>query len=80
MRELPLRDVKAHLSVVIDDVVQGEPVIISRHSKPQAVILSFAEWERLSRVPTFGRLLMAAPVQEGDLPERNASPLRPTEF
>jgi prevent-host-death family protein len=42
MRELPLRDVKAHLSAVIDDVVQGEPVIVTRHGKPQAVILGFA--------------------------------------
>jgi hypothetical protein len=30
--------------------------------------------------PTFGQLLMAAPVQDEDLPEREASPLRPTEF
>jgi prevent-host-death family protein len=80
VRELPLRDVKARLSAVIDDAVQGEPVLITRHGKPQAVILSFAEWEQLSRVPSSGRLLMAAPVQEGDLPERNASPLWPTEF
>lgn len=80
MRERPLPDVEARLSAVIDDVVRGEPIIIAGHGRPQAVILGFAEWERLSCVPSFGRLLMAAPVQDGDLPERNASPLRPMEF
>jgi hypothetical protein len=44
------------------------------------VIISFEEWERLSRVPSFGRLLMAAPIEPEDLPERDRTPIRPTEF
>ena len=76
MREIQLRDAKASLSAVIDEAVRGEPAIITRHGKPQAVVLSFAEWQRLSRVPSFGQLLMAAPVEEHDLPPRNASPMR----
>nr|WP_228518543.1 MULTISPECIES: type II toxin-antitoxin system prevent-host-death family antitoxin [unclassified Gluconobacter] len=28
-----------------------KPAIITRHGKPTAVILNYAEWERLSRVP-----------------------------
>jgi prevent-host-death family protein len=77
MREIQLRDAKARLSAVVDDALHGEPSVVTRHGKPQAVILSFAEWERLSRVPSFGRLLMAAPVEAGDLPARSRSRLRP---
>jgi hypothetical protein len=46
-----------------------------RHGKPEAVILSFKEWERLSQVPSFGRLLMSAPISPDDLPERDRTPL-----
>jgi antitoxin Phd len=76
MREIQLKDAKATLSSVIDDAVHGEPSIITRHGKPEAVIVGFQEWERLARVPSFGRLLMSAPLSEGDLPKRNRSPMR----
>jgi len=76
MHEIQLRDAKATLSAVIDNARQGEPSIITRHGKREAVVLSFEEWERLSRVPSFGRLLMAAPIEPGDLPERDAGTLR----
>jgi prevent-host-death family protein len=76
MREIQLRDAKASLSAVVDDAVRGEPAIITRHGKRQAVVLSFEEWQRLSQVPSFGRLLMAAPIAPGDLPERDHTPLR----
>jgi antitoxin Phd len=76
MREIQLRDAKASLSAVIDDAMRGEPAVITRHGKPQAVVLSFQEWQRLSRVPSFGRLLMSAPIDPDDMPARNHSPLR----
>jgi antitoxin Phd len=76
MIEIQLRDAKATLSKVIDDARHGEPSIITRHGRPEAVVLSFEEWQRLSRVPSFGRLLMEAPLEPGDLPERNAGSLR----
>ncbi len=76
MNELQLRDAKATLSAVIDSARQGQPTIITRHGKPAAVVISFEEWERLSRVPSFGRLLMAAPIAPDDLPERDPSPMR----
>ena len=76
MREIQLKDAKATLSSVIDDAVHGEPSIITRHGKPEAVILGFQEWERLARVPSFGRLLISAPLSEGDLPKRNRSRMR----
>jgi prevent-host-death family protein len=80
MREIQLRDAKARLSAVVDDAVRGEPAIITRHGKREAVILSFEEWERLSQVPSFGRLLMAASVSPSDLPARDLTPLRAAEF
>jgi antitoxin Phd len=76
MKEIQLRDAKASLSAVVDDAVRGEPSVITRHGKPEAVILSFREWERLSQMPSFGRLLMAAPIEPGDLPERQSTPIR----
>ena len=76
MQEIQLRDAKAHLSAVVDAAVRGEPAVITRHGRKQAVILGFAEWERLSRVPSFGRLLMSAPFEPGDVPERNRAALR----
>ena len=76
MREIQLRDAKANLSAVVDDAMQGKPTVITRHGKRQVVVVSYEEWERLSHVPTLGRLLMAAPLAADDLPGRNSSPLR----
>jgi antitoxin Phd len=80
MREIQLRDAKATLSAVVDDAVRGEPAIITRHGRKEVVILSFKEWERLSQAPSFGRLLMAAPIAPEDLPERDRSALRAADF
>ncbi len=76
MKEIDLRDAEMNLSAVVDRAVEGEPSIITRHGKPQAVILGFKEWERLSNVPSFVRLLMSAPADA----ERNSSPLPPTDL
>ena len=70
MQEIQLRDAKATLSAVIDQARQGQPSIITRHGRPEAVLLSFEDWQRLAEVPSFGRLLMAAPLDENDLPPR----------
>ena len=80
MREIQLRDAKASLSAVVDEAMQGKPAIITRHGKRQVVVVSYEEWERLSSVPTFGRLLMAAPLTAEDLPRRNKSSLRKTDL
>jgi antitoxin Phd len=76
MRRIQLRDAKASLSSVVDQAARGKPSVITRHGKPEAVVLGFSDWERLSRVPSFGRLLMSAPLEPGDLPERRGTPLR----
>ncbi len=79
MHEIQLRDAKATLSAVVDQALQGEPSVITRHGRPEAVVLGFEEWKRLSQVPSFGRLLMEAPLDPEDLPSRTGS-LRETDF
>jgi antitoxin Phd len=76
LKEVQLRDAKAALSAVVDDAARGVPCVITRHGRREAVLIGYAEWEKLSQVPSFGRLLMSAPLQEGDLPKRNRKPLR----
>lgn len=80
MRKIQLKDAKARLSAVVDQATRGKPSLITRHGKPEAVILGFADWQRLSRVPSFGRLLMSAPLEPGDLPQRDRSPMRDAGF
>jgi antitoxin Phd len=76
MKKIQLKDAKAKLSTVVDDAVRGKPSIITRHGKREAVLVSYEEWERLSQVPSFGRLLMAAPLGADDLPARSDAALR----
>ncbi len=71
-----IHEAKAKLSTVIDSACGGEPSIITRHGRREAVVVSFEEWERLSRVPSFGRLLMAAPLEPEDLVDRSGGGLR----
>jgi antitoxin Phd len=67
---------RQNLSAVVDQATRGKPSVITRRGKPEAVVIRFADWERLSRVPSFGRLLMSAPLEQGDLPGRNRAPMR----
>jgi len=76
MKELQLRDAKANLSAVVDEALEGEACVITRHGKPQAVVMGYEEWRRLSNVPSFGRLLMAAPEGLEKSPKRDRSGLR----
>jgi prevent-host-death family protein len=72
MRQLQLRDAKAQFSALVDAAEQGEASVITRHGKATAVVIGFAEWQRLSNLPSFGDLLAASPLREGDLPPRDA--------
>ena len=42
MREIQLRDAKATLSAVVDEAVNGNPSVITRHGKPVAELRSRA--------------------------------------
>ncbi|GGA83820.1 antitoxin [Brucella endophytica] len=76
MKEIQLKDVKATLSAAVDRAVAGEPTVITRHGRKEAVLLSFDEWERLSKVPSFADLLLAFPGEPGDIQERSHKPSR----
>ena len=76
MRQIQLRDAKASLSAIVDQVASGEVAVITRHGKPTAVLIDYQEWIRLKNVPSFARLLTSAPLEPGDLPERDQTPLR----
>jgi antitoxin Phd len=80
MRQVQLKDAKAKFSEVVDQATRGVPSVITRHGKPEAVVLGFADWQRLSNVPSFGRLLMSAPLAPNDLPTRDKTPMRDTEL
>jgi prevent-host-death family protein len=76
MKELQLKDAKATLSAVVDQAVAGEPTVITRHGRKEAVVVSFEEWERVSKVPSFADLLLAFPGDRDDIPERSRKPAR----
>jgi len=40
------------------------------------VLVSFEEWTRVSRVPSFADLLLAFPGEPSDIPERRRKPAR----
>jgi antitoxin Phd len=76
MKELQLKDAKATLSAVVDAAVAGEPTVITRHGRREAVVISFEEWERVSKAPSFADLLFAFPGEPGDIPGRSEKPAR----
>uniref|UniRef100_A0A9E8CP83 Antitoxin n=1 Tax=Bosea sp. NBC_00436 TaxID=2969620 RepID=A0A9E8CP83_9HYPH len=76
MKEIQLKDAKATLSAVVDQAVRGNPAIITRHGKREAVVLSFDDYEKLLHVPSFGRLLAAFPGEPDDIPPRSKKPSR----
>lgn len=76
MREIQLKDAKATLSAVVDQAVAGEPSVITRHGRREAVLVSFEEWERISKVPSFADLVLAFPGETPDIPDRSRKPAR----
>lgn len=71
-----LREAKAGLSSLVDAARDGQPAIITRHGRPEAVVVGFEDWKRLSKVPTFAEWLLASPFEPGDIPERDQTPVR----
>lgn len=80
LRKVRLRDATSRLSALLDKAERGEPSIIFRHGRPAAIVLGYEDWRRQADVPSFARLLLAAPSTPDDLPERDTSPLREIGF
>jgi antitoxin Phd len=76
MKEAQLKDVKATFSHVVDEAVAGTPTVVTRHGKREAVVISYSDYERLSRVPSLGWLLTNSPLEEGDLSVGEHKPAR----
>ena len=54
MKEIQLKKAKATFSHVVDEAVAGEPAIITRHGKKEAVVISYNEYERFPESPRLG--------------------------
>ena len=76
MPNIQLRDAKARLSAVVEMAARGETVTITRHGKPEAVMVGMEEWRRLSNVPSFGRFLASAPEGFDEFVARDPNPPR----
>ena len=74
MREVQRREAKAKLSALVEGAADGETALITRHGKPRAVLVGVEEWNRLVHVPSFGRLLLSAPLEHGTLAPRDRTP------
>lgn len=62
-----LANAKARLSEVIERAQAG-PQVITRHGKPNAVIVSAEEWARkTARKGTLAEFLLASPLRGADL-------------
>lgn len=74
-----LQDAKNRFSAVVDAALAGQPQRVSRRGKPAVVVLSAAEYDRISRVAggdrgSFTRHLLEFPgLQPEDGPEPRAS-------
>ena len=78
MRTVSMREARATLSTLVERAANGETVAIANRGQPRAVLVGLEEWNRLCQAPSFGRLLAASEVEEGDLPPRDTSPMRDT--
>ena len=52
----PVAEAKKSLSRLLREA-QTQPVVITRHGKPEVVMLSYAEYNRLRRLQAFEQLL-----------------------
>lgn len=83
MKQMQLREAKAKLSQVIDAAEQGEPVTITRHGTPVAMVIPFAKGEELyPKKPdkTLGQLLLEIPGELDFDTLRDRSPIRDVEL
>ena len=80
MRTGQPREAKATLSALVDSEAIGATALITRRGRARAVVVGLDEWNRLREVPSFGRLLAALGLEEGDLTPRDTSAAREAEL
>ncbi len=64
-RKFHLKDAEANLPEMVERAARGKPSVITRGDKPQAVVLSYAEWQRLSGLSPDGWDMASPPLQPG---------------
>ncbi|MBW8299088.1 MAG: type II toxin-antitoxin system Phd/YefM family antitoxin [Hydrogenophaga sp.] len=84
MATVNLRDAKAGFSGLVDQVIKGEFVTITRHGKPVAALVSIeaadlAKRSMLKPERSLAEFLRSFPVSDFDI-ERNRSPGRDVEL
>jgi antitoxin Phd len=48
LKEIQLKDAKALLSAVVDDVLRGRPCVITRHGRREAVLIAYRVGEAIA--------------------------------
>ena len=76
MKEIELTKAKAALSQLVDRAKAGEPCVITRDGRKDAIIVCFEEYERITRRLSFADLLLAFPGEAEDIPARSLKPAR----
>ena len=76
MREISLQAAAERLDGVVAEALAGEDVVITRDGRREAVLVSWATWERLSQGISFGTLLTETPLEEGDIAPRDRRSIR----
>lgn len=76
MREVSLQAAADTFDDIVADAAKGEDVVLTRDGRREAVIISWAAWERLSRRLSFGRLLASSPLEDDDIAPRHRGPSR----
>lgn len=71
MNEIEFKDAEAALSTLVERAVAGEPTVITRGGRKEAVLLSFEKWVLISGEPSFADLLLAFPGEPDDIPKRS---------
>lgn len=66
----------ATLSTVIDLAVAGEPTVITRDGRKEAVIVSSVEWKKPSKAASFAEVLLGFLGEPGDIPQCSRKPAR----
>jgi prevent-host-death family protein len=80
-RRWALQDAKNKLSEVVDAAFRGEPQVVTRRGVDTAVIISFAEYDRVMRrgqrtVPSLAEYLLEIPTLPGGAGEFERIPLQ----
>ena len=79
MKHVQMRDAKARLSELVAEVEKGEPVTITRHGAPAAVLVPVDEAEKLYRERTKQKAIIDVLMEfpgDGTEFERDHTPVR----